>query len=260
MTTAHRNNATPPRRRHLRRVLPIWLVLASLALGLLATAASVVEASYRFAWWNGVLGFRPVAWAADIYYEDRVESVVCYAEWGMERWHWDPGPFDPDPRDLAPDLARHTWPGTMPVDIDAKDDPRPAMARVPDPGYESNPRYFRAGWPFFAAEGREIYGFPTGTSAGRTHEVIGLTTVRIYGRYVEVPLRPIWPGVLGNTLFYAVPAALVLSALRVVVLGIRRALRSARARRRARRGRCIGCGYELGEGVTVCPECGLALD
>ena len=178
----------------------------------------------------------------------------------MERWHWRPGPFDPDPRDLPPELADQVWGGPMPAFIRPEDDPRPAMARVPDPGYESQPRYFRAGWPLFAAAGREIYGFPTGSSAGRTHEVIGLTTVRIYGRYVEIPLRPIWPGVLGNTLFYAVPAALVLSALRVVVLGIRGALRSARARRRARHGRCIGCGYELGQGVTVCPECGLALD
>ena len=48
--TTDTTDATPPRRRHLRRVLPIWLVLASLALGPLATAASVVEASYRFAW------------------------------------------------------------------------------------------------------------------------------------------------------------------------------------------------------------------
>lgn len=260
MPPADTNNARRPRRRHLRRMLPVWLVLASLALGLLATAASVVEASYRFARWNNVFGFQPVAWSAEIDHGDRIESVLCYGERGIERWHWWPGPFDPDPRDLTPDMASHVWPGPMPVDIDAKDDPRPAMARVPDPGYESNPRYLRAGWPFFAAEGREIYGFPTGTSTGRTHEVIGLTTVRIGRRHVEIPLRPIWPGLLGNTLLYAVPAALVLSALRLVVLGIRHALRSARARRRARRGRCIACGYELGQGVTICPECGLAFD
>jgi predicted amidophosphoribosyltransferase len=31
-----------------------------------------------------------------------------------------------------------------------------------------------------------------------------------------------------------------------------------RLRRRAKRKLCLGCGYELGAGVGVCPECGLA--
>lgn len=239
-----------------RRVLPVWLVLASLALGLLATAASVVEASYRYARWQFVLGFQPVAWSAEIDHGDRFESVMCFAERGVERWHWDPGPFAPDPRELTQAMADHMWSGPMPVDIGPEDDPRPALARVPDPGYETNPRYLRAGWPFFAAQGREIYGFPTGTSVGRTHELIGLTTVKIGRRYVDIPYRPIWPGLLANTLFYAVPAALLLTALRFAALGVRRAFRSARGRRRRTRGRCAHCGYELGEGITTCPECG----
>ncbi len=240
-----------PRRclKQTRRVLPVWLVLASLALGLLATAASVDEASYRYARWQFVLGFQPVAWSAEIDHGDRFESVMCFAERGVECWHWDPGPFAPYPRELTQAMADHMWSGPMPVDIGPEDDPRPAMARVPDPGYETNPLYLRAGWPLFAAQGREIYGFPTGTSVGRTHELIGLMPVKIGRRYVDIPYRPIWPGVLGNLLFYTTPALVLLASMRLGLLALRR-------RRRRRRGKCIGCGYEPGEGITNCPECG----
>ncbi|MEQ9096519.1 MAG: hypothetical protein RIE32_09675 [Phycisphaerales bacterium] len=67
------------------------------------------------------------------------------------------------------------------------------------------------------------------------------------GRRWIVPLLPIWPGLLGNAIFYA------LFVLMPVVLW-----RGPKLRRRARRGLCLACGYELGEGVDACPECGLA--
>jgi hypothetical protein len=60
------------------------------------------------------------------------------------------------------------------------------------------------------------------------------------------PLRPIWPGFLANTAFYAV-------SLWLLFLGsgtVRRSLRR-------HRGRCPACGYDLrGTAHERCPECG----
>ena len=61
-----------------------------------------------------------------------------------------------------------------------------------------------------------------------------------------LPLRPIWPGFLINTLFYA----LVLWLLWSTPFAARRLIRK-------RRGRCVKCGYDLtGTEHEVCPECG----
>ena len=60
----------------------------------------------------------------------------------------------------------------------------------------------------------------------------------------SLPLRPIFPGFLINTLFYAVIAYLLLFAWR----DVRRVMRS-------RRGCCGKCGYPVGESA-VCTECG----
>jgi hypothetical protein len=78
-------------------------------------------------------------------------------------------------------------------------------------------------------------------------ETAGVWERTAFGRDWFIPYLPLWPGLLGNTLFYAV---LVLTPL---VL-----LRWRTLRGRARRGLCVGCGYEPGEGVSACPECGLA--
>jgi hypothetical protein len=75
----------------------------------------------------------------------------------------------------------------------------------------------------------------------------GIPTVPIGALSFKLPLRPIWPGLLANTFFYA-----------AIMLGVLVGLRAWRTRRRLARGRCVACGYELGEGVAVCPECGLA--
>ena len=89
---------------------------------------------------------------------------------------------------------------------------RAVPARIPnDPAV-----FIRSGWPLHAGEG------------------------------LPYPLRPIWPGLLANTLCYAtVTLALLVSVCLI------------RARRRRKRGCCVACGYELGEGLRTCPECGL---
>ncbi|MGD1915340.1 MAG: hypothetical protein ACFCBV_04025 [Phycisphaerales bacterium] len=69
---------------------------------------------------------------------------------------------------------------------------------------------------------------------------------QIQHRTIVTPLRPIWPGLLGNTLVYAGC---------VLVPWI--TLRAIRTSRRHKRGCCLACAYELGQSITVCPECGL---
>lgn len=61
------------------------------------------------------------------------------------------------------------------------------------------------------------------------------------------PLRPIWPGVIINTLFYGVLLWLVVPG----PLALCRLLRT-------RRGLCMKCAYPIGAGA-VCTECGAAV-
>jgi hypothetical protein len=62
-----------------------------------------------------------------------------------------------------------------------------------------------------------------------------------------VPLLPLWPGFVGNTLIYAL-AVLAVYDLALVARGLRRW-------RRRRRGLCPACGYPVGVS-PVCTECG----
>jgi hypothetical protein len=63
-------------------------------------------------------------------------------------------------------------------------------------------------------------------------------------------LRPVWPGFLVNSVFFAVVLAALYRALTVP----RRFVREVG---RLRRGRCVACGYDLGfDFAAGCPECG----
>ena len=62
-----------------------------------------------------------------------------------------------------------------------------------------------------------------------------------------LPLTPLWPGLLADTLFYA----LLFASLHQLTAWGRRA-------RRRGRGRCAACGYDLTGIDGVCPECGAA--
>lgn len=75
----------------------------------------------------------------------------------------------------------------------------------------------------------------------------GLRLERV-ARYRRIPLLPVWPGFLLNTLTYA-----GLAAFLWWVPG------AARRTLRRRRGRCQRCGYDLrGSADGACPECGSA--
>lgn len=60
----------------------------------------------------------------------------------------------------------------------------------------------------------------------------------------RLPILPLWPGFLANTLFYA-------SVPWLLMFGVATLIR----RRRIRRGLCIQCAYPI-SGLSVCPECG----
>lgn len=128
---------------------------------------------------------------------------------------------------------------------------RPPMPRAdPAPGTTeaSSATTMRQGWPWAAFtkchhhEYRRI-GMKKQTISSR---MVG--SVEIAG--ANFSAMPISAGLALNTLFYAVPWWLLLVAPGAV-----------KRWRRGRRGRCIGCGYDLaglavGNGTRTCPECG----
>lgn len=74
----------------------------------------------------------------------------------------------------------------------------------------------------------------------------GLPTGLTSRRHQLLPLDPVLPGFVLNTLVYASLPALVLTAFHL------------RAQRRRRQSRCPGCGYPVA-GLPTCPECGQAI-
>ncbi len=129
--------------------------------------------------------------------------------------------------------------------------------------------YSAAGWPFEVLNGAAVLDYdvdvepypaletwwcllmPFGPTSGLWPVVpaseihVGLAS----GYQIVVPLRPIWPGVAINTLFYA-------AILWLLTLGPF----TARRMIRRKRGHCIKCGYDLSHAEhEVCPECGVAV-
>jgi len=65
-----------------------------------------------------------------------------------------------------------------------------------------------------------------------------------------LPLIPIWPGFLANTLIFSAPL--------LVPYGLWWAIHLIRRRKRRRRGCCLECGHQLIAGQFTCPECGVS--
>jgi hypothetical protein len=111
------------------------------------------------------------------------------------------------------------------------------------------------GFPFTAVVGWRVWPYATGQytagvmpRAGGPGKGVGLVYRERPSSAIvwAIPVRPLWPGLLGNIVVYAAGVLLLLTLPRWW-------------RRYVRRweGRCAACGYELGEGVSTCPECGL---
>ncbi len=124
----------------------------------------------------------------------------------------------------------------------------------------------RAGYPLVALEGESH------RNANPTFGTPGQVAVSAYFKYTRglwelpagstvlsppiyrraVPLRPVWPGFILNTILYA-------GLVWLLLVG------QHRIRRRARldRGRCPGCKYDLRGAITneaiTCPECGCVI-
>ena len=109
-----------------------------------------------------------------------------------------------------------------------------------------------SGWPLIAlsSERRRAANFTQEQrwglvvpGKGRRHigQFFGAPTPRV------LPLRPVWPGFIVNTLAYA--------TVWLVLLMIPGAIRG---RRRTRKGLCRHCGYDLSAtpSTNPCPECG----
>jgi len=172
---------------------------------------------------------------AEYFEEDgRLTLARLYTTWGVEWWFTVSQPEDE--ADYARALAQTD--GAWRV----ADDPRPPTPRPRPSGEAFFLVTLRAGWPLRAAYFDRSFAHDDAAVRAR-----GQWTLSVSGERWPIPVLPLWIGLLGNTLFYAV---LVLTP---IVLW-----RWRRLRRRARRGRCLACGYEPGEGVRACPECGLA--
>ncbi len=116
---------------------------------------------------------------------------------------------------------------------------------------------YRAGWPLRAMEGEAWraatgkleFASAVGVSSGvdlYAELVRGAAKVQTTSPQRILPLRPAWPGFLGNTVLYAVVAMAMIACASLV-----------RRRYRGWRGRCAACGYDLrGDLDRGCPECG----
>lgn len=225
-----------PRRSH---ILTVPMVATSLVLGLLSAVASVpvgaivVNHQARFV---PQLGTNWPTFALAEYFKRDGHVVLVLRQEFLTGTTWESS-VSPE----SSTLTLHRVAGTLNAKLVQRDS-RPAAVRAPLNGREHTRYAISTGWPFEAAVGTR--GWSMG---GPAVQRSGLATVRVFGRWWSVPYHPRWPGLLGNTLFYG-----------AIALAILAWWRARRNRRRASAGCCIACGYEPGEGVAICPECGLA--
>ena len=119
-------------------------------------------------------------------------------------------------------------------------------------GWSATSDILQAGWPFRSLEGGDYYkaSWETEIATTRERNLLSLRPLpwpeRTYNWYGRVPTKPIWPGFVANTLFYA-----------FFLCGLLYGPRTARRLVRRKRGCCIKCGYDLrGAEHEACPECG----
>lgn len=106
------------------------------------------------------------------------------------------------------------------------------------------------GWPFLALwcslDASASQGIGPGEPAPGGIAVTRRGAKSTAAHFRALPMRPIWPGLGVNSGVFA-----------VVWLGVFGMVWAGRRAVRSRRGRCVGCGYDVcGDRVGGCPECG----
>ena len=225
----HRREAKPPSRP---RVITWRLVAVSLVVGVVLGVATVpVGAAYA----RSGAGAASGSGGIDRFAHQAEQSLYqrrrgnAWTRWGCTRFSSPGGQMIMDyaqDRGLTP-----LW--RCPLPQRARELPAGAWQRV---------EVLYAGWPW-----RTSYGMAERLSARYPTASVGLWRFTAFGVDWALPYLPFWPGLLGNTLFYG-----------MLVLPLPALSRWRTLRRRAKRGLCLACAYELGEGVDACPECGLA--
>jgi hypothetical protein len=146
------------------------------------------------------------------------------------------------------------WPRSVPLVSDRFDNIGHSMIGCATLDYVDGRGYSQTvhlqGFPLHAMKAESRRVFIGKTQSERTF----VGTWRFPGRWTTRPyleaslgLFPLWRGFLIDTVFWGTTAFIVWSVPGLARRGVRR--------RRGRRGRCVGCGYEL-KGLAVCPECG----
>ncbi len=100
------------------------------------------------------------------------------------------------------------------------------------------------GWPFVSFWGARLEAWD-GFGAATELQRVGCVPVTIGPTAHVIAYTPETPGIVLNTLVWG-----------AITLSLAESWRALKRSRRAKRGRCVACGYELGE-LERCPECGL---
>ncbi|MEQ8913070.1 MAG: ankyrin repeat domain-containing protein [Pseudomonadales bacterium] len=265
----------------MRRVMVILVLL--LALGL-ATSIGVAWTSATM--WRGYDLRNPLtsAW----FYEPRVE-VGQLNQWRLAQWtdatltrRWGWGWRDEwftDPRNaylrrvtLGSDAEERTWgeidvPGFSRAQRPPPEEPAPIALLVNAlPSFEER----EAGWPVRCLRVRWVAGDDRLDTPGERIRGGVLASYWVYPwgstsfdasmlhwdteDEHAIPLTPMWAGLAVNAVFWAL---VWLAILQMLMLPVHLWLRW-RTGRRAGRGRCLRCGYDLGavdDPTVTCPEC-----
>lgn len=212
------------------RILGWRSIVVALVVGVVLAVASVpVGAGVS----QRVVGSKPSNGRAYFFESGHLVFVRWYDYPAANFWGSMSGPHDE-----AEPLPRWSMLGRA---TRAESDPRPGVVTTPLDGALQSAGHYLAGWPW-----RSAYSVERRESGRVAPRRVGQWDVAAFGHDWYVPLLPNWPGLLANLLFYA-----------AMVLGPLVLWRWWRLRRRVKRGCCVACGYELGAGVGVCPECGL---
>jgi hypothetical protein len=112
-----------------------------------------------------------------------------------------------------------------------------------------------SGWPFVSVYCDSVGHLSVVHSSGPHYGSVLVPQALQRGRWFRItcdrlPIVPLFPGFLLNTLFYAVVVG--------AILALPLSLVPLRCRLRARRGRCPKCNYDRAGLAGPCPECGAA--